>query len=414
MMHSNRKNHCLLLLAVSLQLLVLLSCSKTSVQVEDREPGEIIDTDVLQSYSLNDISQILNAFQIPDSFTLQYAVKVVSITYQTTDFSGQKIKVSGALMVPQNTGHAPILSIQHGTETKSELVASVHPSNSVEGISGLLTASMGYLTCIPDYPGFGVSKSMHPYMHAQALAKSVIDFLKAAQSYCDNHDIALNGQLFLTGYSEGGYVTLATHKEIEQNYATEFNLIASAPMAGPYDLKGTSDFMLQQLKYNYPAYIGYLIYAYNELYHWDKMDDIFIAPYNTVIPTLFDGSKTFAEINGQLPTAVSSLIKQDFITSYFNGQEEEFQSVMEENSLLDWIPSAPIHFFHGDADDVSPYQNSLTAVDSLIANGATNIQLTTIPGGTHNTASLPSLLGAIGWIDGLQTVSQGKTVFANK
>ena len=77
-----------------------------------------------------------------------------------------------------------------------------------------------------------------------------------------------------------------------------------------------------------------------------------------------------------------------------------------ENSLLNWTPHAPIHFFHGDADDVSPYQNTVTAVESLTANGAADIRFTTIPGGTHLTASLPSLLGAIAWIDSLHNASQ--------
>ncbi len=60
------------------------------------------------------------------------------------------------------------MSIQHGTETKRDRVASVSPENSTEGIVGLLSASMGYLTMVPDYPGFGVSTCMHPYLHAES------------------------------------------------------------------------------------------------------------------------------------------------------------------------------------------------------------------------------------------------------
>ena len=335
-------------------------------------------------------------------------MEAVAITYQTSDVRGNEIQASGALLIPQGMNNFPLLSIQHGTETKRELVASVSPLNSVEGITGLLTASMGYVTCIPDYPGFGISQSLHPYTHSASLTIAVIDFLRAARTYCENKNILLDNQLFLTGYSEGGYVTLATLKELEENYAQEFTVSATVPMAGPYDLKGTAEFLFQQSEYNYPAYIAYLIYAFDELYQWNRLPEIFNAPYAALIPSLFDGTKTFGEINSQLPAQVSSLIKQDFITRYFNRNEIAFQNTLKENSLLNWTPVAPIHFFHGDADDVSPYQNTLTVIDSLIASGATNIRLTTIAGGTHETASLPSVIGAITWIDSLYNLSKNK------
>ena len=412
-MLNNKIKYSLLLLAAGLLLMLSASCEKQSVNVISISDGEIIDSQVIQVYSADAITQAINTYQIPVSFDLKFAVEAISITYQTSDAQGNDIEVSGALLIPQNIDNLPLLSIQHGTETKSDLVASVSPMNSVEGISGLLTASMGYVTCIPDYPGFGVSRRLHPYMHAASLTNAVIDFLRASRLYCEANNISLDDQLYLTGYSEGGYVTLATHKYLEENYVGEFTVTASAPMAGPYDLTGTTEFLFHQSVYNYPAYIAFLSHAYDELYNWNRLDDIFIAPYNTIIPTLFDGSKTFGEINGQLPTEVSSLIKQDFITNFFIGSEEVFLSALEENSPLNWTPSAPIHFFHGDADDVSPYQNTLTAVNSLIANGATDIRLTTIPGGTHATASLPSLLGAISWIDSLHNVSQGSREYVS-
>ena len=47
-------------------------------------------------------------------------------------------------------------------------------------------------------------------------------------------NVALNGQLFLMGYSHGGHVTMALHRELEQYHANEITITASAPMAGAY------------------------------------------------------------------------------------------------------------------------------------------------------------------------------------
>jgi pimeloyl-ACP methyl ester carboxylesterase len=384
---------------VFLLIILTTGCEKSIFEIEQSSVGDILSINSLKVYSVNEIGQILKSRQIPDSFAIKYSVKAIAIAYQTTDIRGNYILASGALFIPQNINNLPLLSIQHGTETKSDRVASINPLNSVEGVTGLLTASIGYLTCIPDYPGFGISFTLHPYHHAKSLTTAVIDFLIATQSYCNDRNISLNHQLFLSGYSEGGYVTFALQKEIEANYFQKFKITAVAPMAGPYDLPGTANQLLQQSSYRWPTYIAFLLYVYDNLYGWNRLDEIFNEPYYRTIPSLFDGSKSFAEINEQLPQKVNSLLNQNFIDDYLSGKEETIRKALKENTLLNWEPLSPIHFFHGDADNVAPYQNALTAVDSLKAHGAKDIRLTTIPGGTHETAGLPSVLGAIAWFE---------------
>ena len=133
-------------------------------------------------------------------------------------------------MTPLKADSLPILSINHGTVTGRDEVASIWPTNTPEGVTGLWMASMGYYSCLPDYPGFGVSEILHPYVHAKSLAISIIDMIRAAKQYAEKSGISLAEQLFLTGYSEGGYATLATHKEIENSYSDEFRVTASAPI----------------------------------------------------------------------------------------------------------------------------------------------------------------------------------------
>lgn len=322
------------------------------------------------------------------------------MVYQTVDAKGNYIQASGAIMLPAEGKNLPLLSLHHGTETKREMVASVSPYNSVEGLAGLMIAATGYLCCLPDYPGFGVSDVLHPYIHAHSLSIASIDFLRAAKSYFGEKAISLNGQLFLTGYSEGGYVALAVQKEIEQNYATEVNITAVAPMSGPYDLAGTVKTILQQSTYNSPAYIAFLITAYNEIYNWNRLQEIFNDPYGEKMPGLFNGSKTFGEINSQLPVNIAELLRPNFIHNCLAENDTEFISAIEENSLLNWKPIAPIRFIHGDADDTVPYQNALSAVENLRANGGTNIELITLEGKNHATAGMPAILGMVEWLNG--------------
>src|SRR5258708_8407088 len=47
-----------------------------------------------------------------------------------------------------------------------------------------------------------------------------------------------NGKLFISGYSQGGYVAMATHKAMQAGGMT---VTASAPMSGPYALEAFGD-----------------------------------------------------------------------------------------------------------------------------------------------------------------------------
>ncbi|MBC8019332.1 MAG: prolyl oligopeptidase family serine peptidase [Verrucomicrobia bacterium] len=149
-----------------------------------------------------------------------YDVKIYKIVYLTTDESGALINASGALVVPQNLARpAPLLSSQHGTTTLKFDVASTAPAagQPYVHLEALAFGTAGYITALPDYIGYGDSGNrFHPYLHATTLANSVINLLRAAKTYCATNNIALNGKLFLTGYSEGGYATMAATREIQE------------------------------------------------------------------------------------------------------------------------------------------------------------------------------------------------------
>ena len=114
-------------------------------------------------------------------------------------------------------------------------------------------------------------------LHAESLIPGVIDLMRACRIYSSRHQITLDGRVFLTGYSEGGYATLVTQRKIELEYSQEFNLTAVAPMAGPYDLYGMMQTLFQTGEYNHTAYIAYILTAYNNIYGWDRLNDFFNA-----------------------------------------------------------------------------------------------------------------------------------------
>jgi pimeloyl-ACP methyl ester carboxylesterase len=363
------------------------------------ERGDVISSNLLNSYSIAEIKLLWSNFGLSVPIGLRFSVDAVRIVYQTIDVNGEMVEASGALILPVSEQSFPILSLQHGTESKRNLVASVSPLNSVEGIAGLYMSSLGYLVGLPDYLGFGVSTTIHPYCHDRGNTTVVVDFIRAIKNYCNDRGILYDPKLFLAGYSEGGYITLAVQKDIEQNYADEFSITAVAPMAGPYDLYGTIRSVFQKKNYANMGYIGYLFTAYDDIYQWNRLNDIFKSPYGDMMRDLFSGSYTWGEIIARLPGTFSALMKSTFVANFLNGNEPEVVTAFKENTLLNWAPRARVRFYHGDADQVVPYQNAKTAVTNLTNHGGTNVSLVTIKGGTHETAAAPCFIGMILWFD---------------
>jgi fermentation-respiration switch protein FrsA (DUF1100 family) len=311
-------------------------------------------------------------------------------------------EASGALMIPKASLSFPALSLQHGTETKRTNVASENPMLTGEGIAALVAASAGYVTFVPDYLGLGASGIMHPYLHAGLSANAVADMLKAGITFCSINDITLSGNLYIGGYSEGGYVTLAAQKQIEEDASFPYELLASAPAAGPYDLYSTVGHFIDLDEYPEPAFMAYLFTAYNDVYDWNRLDDIFNAPYAGMMPDLFDGTKTTGQISDVLPSKVSGLFTAGFISGFKTGKEIQVIDALKENTLLSWAPVTPTKFWHSNADEVVPYQNMITAAEAFRNNGAENIETVTIDGLPHADAGVTAYVGMIECFDSLE------------
>ncbi len=383
------------------KILILIAVSICFWSCEDKksdpERGTIVSSSTIISYQASDIEAYLALSEMDIQLSDIHGVEAIKIVYETIDPHNNGTTASGAFFLPLETINPPLLSLQHGTETERDRVASVNPLNSVEGFLGLIMGAMGYCTAVPDYLGLGESDLLHPYLHAKSTATSVIDFLRAVRNYCDKNEIGLNDQLFLTGYSEGGYATLAVHREIEENYTDEFQLTAVAPMAGPYDLSGTVDSLFNSLEYTASIYPAFILTTYDNIYGWDRLDDFFQSTYAALLPDLFDGTSSYTQISLALPLYLSDLLKTDFVTAYINGNEPAIRAALEENTLLDWSPSVPLRFFHGNADEVVPYFNAITAVQNLSVSSSSTVELVTIEQGTHGTAGEDAILGMIEW-----------------
>jgi pimeloyl-ACP methyl ester carboxylesterase len=117
---------------------------------------------------------------------------------------------------------------------------------------------------------------IRPVMDLSPHADAVIDMIKATKEFLDEEGIQVNDKLFLTGYSEGGYVTLAAAKEIELNPSHALTVTAVAAGAGSYDLENMFEHITTTTEYSDPSYLAFLIMAYNTTNDWNKPLSFFL------------------------------------------------------------------------------------------------------------------------------------------
>ncbi len=338
-----------------------------------------------------------------------YNAIMYSITYETIDQFGEVTTASGLISYPDDiNGAFPILSFQHGTQIRRESAPSMNGFNDLV----LWLTTSGYIFIEPDYLGLGVSEMLHPYHLKDVTASSVIDMIRATEHFCDQlSEIQYNDQLFLAGYSEGGYATMATVKEIEENLSDEFDITVSFPMAGAYDLSGTMvDLMLSEEPYPDPFYLPFFVLSYIEMYSLGSIEDFFLPEYASIFPDLFSGEYSGGYIDGFLPDIPIHMMLPTVVEEFTNDDNYPFKVHLSENDLYDLTPQNTMYIFHGIADESVPHENSVVAYDSFIANGAQDVYFESLPEsfGGHQEAAVYCLLIAFNLSEELKIVnSQG-------
>jgi pimeloyl-ACP methyl ester carboxylesterase len=329
---------------------------------------------------------------------IKYDADFYKITYYTT-LNGSKVLASGLLGIPKNMPTTPaLLSAQHGTMF-SDADA---PSNFPSTFSGFeLGASAGFVTVIPDFIGYGESKAIvHPYYDMASSAAAVVDIIKATKYYLESQKTAINDKLFLLGYSEGGYVTMAAQREIETNKSHNLTLTAAAEGAGGYDLTTMLTKVASVPRYGTPSFLALFIQSYNTTYSFNRpLTDYFMPKYAAKIPALLDGSKTREQIDLELTTTPSALLSTAFFSGLSNpAGETAFKAKIAMNSFPEWYPVSPTRMYHGTADEAVFFETSQTTYNRFISAGSKQLTLTPIPGGTHATSVIPMILDALPWM----------------
>lgn len=331
--------------------------------------------------------------------SISYTLDMQKITYQSLGADGLPHTMTGLLILPRAVSGArpsvPILMYQHGTEPyrpyspSQYLLHMDRPADYPEVMVAAAIAASGYAVAMADYEGMGDNTDPQPYVNGAVLARQVIDMLRASRDKiaAAASPCSWNNQLFLMGYSEGGYVTMTTTRELQLNYATEFKVTAAAALSGPHDLSGTMrTLMLSDNTSKAPYFLPFLLTGYNYSYGSIFSADSTLAPsFNSTLPPLFTGGTTSDKISETMGMNFStgylivpkSVLTPDFISKLattgaaypFLYQNDSFRYSDPQKNGATWRPTVPILMIHHQYDDLVPYGNSQVAFNAFSSVG---------------------------------------------
>jgi len=321
---------------------------------------------------------------------IPYLVSHEVVTYTSKDDQGNDIELSGLFVYPfklfGDRIQTPLVSMDHGTEVMKKYAPSrwdpFNPSeygNFPEVIVAYILASyFGWSIVMPDYQGMGYDiNESHPFCIREKLATATADMVeKGLAMIKDNNHKKVNwdGHLFVYGYSEGGFVTLAVTQELEDR---DIDLTGSVCMDGPYDLSGTMlDVMLSDNPFPVPYFLPLMLVGYQTVYPSTySYGQMLKEPYRTDIPKYTTGFYDKDVINGIMPASgiLKDVFTNAFIDSLTDSTSAAYDALWQNDTYPNWVPESTMLLWHCQNDDCVPIGNYEAAKAAFTQSGASNI-----------------------------------------
>lgn len=375
----------------------------TPTLYDSAERGTLVSSELRATIGPEAIGPVLQSFGISDSSVAPIdSVDVYNVTYRTPSYTGtEMVTASGLIVLPRHGSPVPLGAYCHGTITNDAGVPSI---DGQEQFVGVVVGSTGYAMALPDYIGLGTGTkfTVHPYVHARSEATATVDILRAARHLAQQTNVALSGQVFLSGYSQGGHACAATQREIEQLHHIEFNLRATAPMSGPYDMTGLMvQTMLSETPYPAPGYLPFTLLSYNMVYNMYASPDSFMRqPYATTLPPLYNGQYTLGQMEPNLNDTPIYMVRADVVQDFINNPTTHpLRIALQKNDLMNWRPVAPVRLIYCRMDSHINHQHAISAHAAWTARGATVELYEASETLDHSDCALPALVAAKKWWD---------------
>ena len=218
----------------------------------------------------------------------------------------------------------------------------------------------GYVVAITDYVGGG-TQVPESYLVGRPEGKAGLDVIRAALTL-PGTGATKDSMVGLTGYSQGGQAA-AWAAQLQASYAPELNMKGVVAGGVVTDMNDLVDFFNQGGLINSGVLLAILV-GYDNAYPELNLKN-YVKPG---AEKLFEAARTqcvYQELLAYPGLRSSDVTAPDF------AQLPQFRARLKEQLLGNTAPRMPVYVYHGQVDNIVPYQFGERLRDSWCAQGST-------------------------------------------
>lgn len=331
------------------------------------------------------------------------AVRLYRVTYASVvpERSNKPTTASGLLAVPEGGGPSfPMVSYQHGTVYGKQEVPSFPEQSPETQLMIAQFAGQGYVVIGADYFGLGTSTEPEGYMVKASHQQATYDMLIAGRAVLDHLKLATT-KLFLGGWSQGGFVTMAFLEKLERSGV---KVDAAATASAPVDVSVALNGFLSFPRKNDASWVTSLFIL--SAFSFEKYYGVPGLARSLISDAYYDVSRK-AYLRepydaAAVPTDLRKLIRADYFDSQFFAASA-YGRLAAEATAYRWIIKSPMRNYFGESDEVISVGLGQLAMtyQRAIGNGNPAVEAISTGATSHRGTFAAAVPKWKSWFDGL-------------
>lgn len=330
------------------------------------------------------------------------AVRLYRVTYDSVipEIGNKPTVASGLLAVPDTDGKSfPTVSYQHGTVYGHDEVPSFMEQSPETQLMIAQFAGQGYMVIGADYFGLGVSTEHEGYMVKGSHQQAVYDMLMASRAVLADMKLS-SDELFLAGWSQGGFVTMAALEKLE---AAGVKVDAAATASAPLDVYALLEgFLVYPRKFD-AVWLNSIVilssFAYENYYGVPGLArSVLTDEYYDVSKKAYDRVPfNPADITADL----RKLVRPEYFDPLFFANSAYGKLIAAAQSYR-WLIKSPVRNYYGETDEaITPGvgRMAMTYAQS-IGSGNPNVEAVSTGPTTHRGTFATAVPQWKVWFDG--------------
>jgi len=332
-------------------------------------------------------------------------VTLYRVTYDSVvpEQGNRPIVASGLLAIPDTGATSyPMMSYQHGTVYGKQQVPSFPEQSPETQLALAQFGGQGYIVIGADYFGMGISTEPEGYMVKGSHQQATYDMVIASRAVLADMGIAAP-QLFLGGWSQGGFVTMAMLEKLE---ASGVEVAAAATASAPIDVYAALSGFLVFPRPNDADWVTSLFilssFAFENYYGVPGLarslinDDYYEISRKAYEREPFDVA--------DVPSDVHALVREEYFDPQYFADSIYGRLVRDQAQAYRWVIQSPVRNYYGEADEAIAIGIGQMAATYQHAIGAGNEKVQAVSAGqtSHRGTYASSIPDWKVWFDGFR------------